>query len=333
MKLNKRSLKRRPKRTRLVKTTAGWMFEEQLEKASKFDPQFRATVRPGKRTAILLGCPRGTWDPKTKRCRVGTRGYLKVKALTPSEAAKHKAKGVPVVIDRRAGMARLRRQAATSSRSMKPRVTRKPYPAAKTGRGKVSRNAKRVTRSKRKARPKRAVRPKRKVRPKRAKRTTSRRSKNFLLMTVSNPTTAAVCAKAKRAFKKWHLKGPSFASTVKNVPDHYPNNMINLGVIDYFTFKAGGKEYKWTPPGKRPIVAADPAGNRAFILSGDFSDFPKGAKMTEIFYCVYLPPRSNRIKYGGPHWRHPFKRAPIIHPNKGGGCWMRTPVKPEGFDG
>ncbi len=45
---------------------------EHIEDPEKFDPRsFRYIVR-GKHK-ILIGCPKGYWDDKNKRCRVGTR--------------------------------------------------------------------------------------------------------------------------------------------------------------------------------------------------------------------------------------------------------------------
>lgn len=39
---------------------------------SHFDKRSLRTVKQGK-ARIVIGCPKGKWDQKAKRCRVGTR--------------------------------------------------------------------------------------------------------------------------------------------------------------------------------------------------------------------------------------------------------------------
>ena len=45
---------------------------------STFDPRsFRTLVRGN--TRILVGCPKGEWQPRLERCRVGMRAYEVIK--------------------------------------------------------------------------------------------------------------------------------------------------------------------------------------------------------------------------------------------------------------
>ena len=46
---------------------------EVIESKANFDPRsFRVkTIKPG--VKLTIGCPKGEWRPKRKRCKVGTR--------------------------------------------------------------------------------------------------------------------------------------------------------------------------------------------------------------------------------------------------------------------
>lgn len=50
--------------------------ETQFTAKGSFDRRSFRWVRRGKHR-ILVGCPRGKWNNKTKRCKVGTRAYKK----------------------------------------------------------------------------------------------------------------------------------------------------------------------------------------------------------------------------------------------------------------
>ena len=64
-------------RTRKIKGT----FCEQSQGAeSAFDRRSFRYKKSGK-AWLLVGCPKGEWNAKSKRCRVGTRAY---KFLAPS---------------------------------------------------------------------------------------------------------------------------------------------------------------------------------------------------------------------------------------------------------
>jgi len=45
-----------------------------LAPKSKFDPRSFRWKRSGK-AMILIACPKGKWNARTSRCRVGTRAY------------------------------------------------------------------------------------------------------------------------------------------------------------------------------------------------------------------------------------------------------------------
>lgn len=53
--------------------------KKKLAKKSSFDARSFRWIKRG-RTKILIGCPRGKWNVKSERCRVGTRAY---ETLTP----------------------------------------------------------------------------------------------------------------------------------------------------------------------------------------------------------------------------------------------------------
>ncbi len=55
---------RRPSRARYV--------HERLEPKGRFDPRSFRTVQSGE-ALVTVGCPKGQWDAKRRRCRVGTR--------------------------------------------------------------------------------------------------------------------------------------------------------------------------------------------------------------------------------------------------------------------
>lgn len=56
--------------------------ERKAAPRSAFDPRSFRWVKRGK-AKILVGCPRGKWDPKAERCKVGTRAYA---VLSPAKA-------------------------------------------------------------------------------------------------------------------------------------------------------------------------------------------------------------------------------------------------------
>jgi hypothetical protein len=47
-------------------------------------------IKGGKGAKILIGCPRGEWQPRKARCKVGTRGY---KLLIPAGSGRCKRGG------------------------------------------------------------------------------------------------------------------------------------------------------------------------------------------------------------------------------------------------
>ena len=63
---------------------------------SKFDPKSFRTVRPKKGVLITVGCPKGKFNRRTKKCRVGTKAqrimyansYLKAHKRTCARAVK-----------------------------------------------------------------------------------------------------------------------------------------------------------------------------------------------------------------------------------------------------
>ena len=44
-----------------------------IKPAPKCDPKSIRTVKSGK-NLVRICCPKGNWNPKTKRCKVGTKG-------------------------------------------------------------------------------------------------------------------------------------------------------------------------------------------------------------------------------------------------------------------
>jgi len=65
---------------RVVKTD-GYCKKVLIPKG-RFDPRSFRTVSPSKRTRITIGCPRGQWDSRRKRCRTGTKAQRILKKRT-----------------------------------------------------------------------------------------------------------------------------------------------------------------------------------------------------------------------------------------------------------
>lgn len=57
----------------------GAFCEEKISVKSKFDKRSFRYKKSGK-AWLIIGCPRGKWNTKTKRCKVGTRAH---KLLAP----------------------------------------------------------------------------------------------------------------------------------------------------------------------------------------------------------------------------------------------------------
>ena len=57
-----------------------------MEPKGKFDKRSFRTIDSGEKgdTKVVVGCPKGQWDNKRRRCKVGTRGH---KLLTPKKSA------------------------------------------------------------------------------------------------------------------------------------------------------------------------------------------------------------------------------------------------------
>jgi len=53
---------------------SGTYCERQEHKKSSFDKRSFRWKQSGK-ARILIGCPKGKWQPKKERCKVGTRAY------------------------------------------------------------------------------------------------------------------------------------------------------------------------------------------------------------------------------------------------------------------
>lgn len=65
---------------RVVKTDG--YCKKVLVDRRRFDPRSFRAKRVSKRTLITIGCPRGSWDNKKKRCKVGTRAQRIMKKQT-----------------------------------------------------------------------------------------------------------------------------------------------------------------------------------------------------------------------------------------------------------
>jgi len=64
----------------------GKYVRERVEDPDQFDRRSFRTIKRGKRGhAVVIGCPTGQWDPKTKRCRVGTRAQSVLHPLSEME--------------------------------------------------------------------------------------------------------------------------------------------------------------------------------------------------------------------------------------------------------
>lgn len=53
--------------------------ERILAPKSGFAPRSFRWIKTGK-AFLLIGCPKGEWMPRAKRCKVGTRAHAEVKA-------------------------------------------------------------------------------------------------------------------------------------------------------------------------------------------------------------------------------------------------------------
>lgn len=70
-----------PRRKRKI---VGDYCEKKITPKARFDPRSFRYKRSG-RAWVIIGCPRGQWNPQAGRCRVGTRAY---KLLVPAEAGR-----------------------------------------------------------------------------------------------------------------------------------------------------------------------------------------------------------------------------------------------------
>lgn len=55
---------------------------KRLISPKKFDPRSFRIKRVGKTTKLVVGCPKGEYNAKKKKCRVGTRAQSKLKRKT-----------------------------------------------------------------------------------------------------------------------------------------------------------------------------------------------------------------------------------------------------------
>jgi hypothetical protein len=61
-----------------------------------FDPRSFRWVKSG-RARVLIGCPKGEWNARSKSCKVGTVGYKRlVPALQNGTCGRHNRRGQPV---------------------------------------------------------------------------------------------------------------------------------------------------------------------------------------------------------------------------------------------
>jgi len=63
----------------MARKMKGTYCERQLAPAGDFDRRSFRYKKSGT-SWLLIGCPQGKWQPRKKRCRVGTRGH---KLLVP----------------------------------------------------------------------------------------------------------------------------------------------------------------------------------------------------------------------------------------------------------
>lgn len=301
----KKKRRRKPIQTRVMSTKAGWALKKVYKLKGKFDSRSFRIKKPRPDVLVTTGCPKGKWDDKHQVCRVGVQLHKTTKAISAKQAAKERKKrGVKVLYYDSAASATERRKAARPVVKVKKRK-------------KVKVKAKKIKR----------------VKNRKIKKARKKIAANYPLMVVTNPTKTQL-KEATKAYKDWHLTGPTYVSSVK-VPNRYPSTLVKLGSLESFNWKApGGKKGRWSAKGKRlPIIAMNARGTAAYVLGGDFSSVPSGAKMTRINYRIPKPPRSNREKLGSQRWKHPFRKCPLIRKSKEGGFSLITRIKPEGFVG
>lgn len=60
---------------KIVKKKTGKFLRQRVTSPKKFDPRSLRTKDIGRPegTKIIVGCPKGKFDPKKKRCKVGTK--------------------------------------------------------------------------------------------------------------------------------------------------------------------------------------------------------------------------------------------------------------------
>ncbi len=61
----------------------GRFCERQVNPKSSFDKRSFRYKKSGK-SWVLIGCPRGEWQPRNQRCKVGTRAYKVLRKVCPS---------------------------------------------------------------------------------------------------------------------------------------------------------------------------------------------------------------------------------------------------------
>ncbi len=80
---------RRPSRARYV--------HERLEPKGRFDPRSFRTVQSGD-ALVTVGCPKGQWDAKRKRCRVGTRAQRIMRPMGRNQLTRKEAGRNPIAV-------------------------------------------------------------------------------------------------------------------------------------------------------------------------------------------------------------------------------------------
>lgn len=65
-----------------VVRTKGRFCKKVVIPRGRFDRRSFRTVSPNRNTRITIGCPKGQYNPKSKRCRVGTRAQRILKRKT-----------------------------------------------------------------------------------------------------------------------------------------------------------------------------------------------------------------------------------------------------------
>ena len=164
-----------------------------------------------------------------------------------------------------------------------------------------------------------------------------RRSVNPILMTITNPLPKRVAkpkpkkrrkanprgvggydqsaiTKTSKAFKKFHMTDPTHGFEM-NIPNGWPKVFVMLGEVEKFEVQdASGKKHKKVFKGKRPILATTAGMKQIYIFSTTKLGFPSG-KAVRIDYKV--PADSGRNKWAS-RWYHPHDTHPSVFVHSGG---------------